>query len=322
MKTECIDINGQLIGHTHPVYIIAEMSGNHNQCYEKAVEILHAVKECGANAIKLQTYTPDTLTIPVDNQYFRIGDGNTWAGQTLYELYSTAYTPWEWLPKLKEEAGKIGLTLFSTPYDTTAVDFLVEMNVPAYKIASFELVDIPLIQYIASKGKPIIMSTGMGTLREIDEAVNATRQSGNEQLVLLKCVSDYPASPDDMNLRTIPNIMETFGVPVGLSDHSIGHEAAVAAVALGVRVIEKHVTFHRQLPGPDHEFAMTFEEFGEMIESVRNLEKSLGDGRKEPSETELARRYRFRLGVYDPVTLKSISGTDGIWLRPEHHLGE
>lgn len=303
MRAE-ITINGRKIGQGHPTYIIAEMSGNHNQSYEKAVEIVHAAKEAGADAIKLQTYTPDTITINTDNQYFRIKEGNTWAGQTLYELYQKAYTPWEWQPRLKEEADKIGLTLFATPFDTTAVDFLATMDVPAYKIASFELIDIPLVEYIAKQGKPIIMSTGMGTLAEIDEAVKAIRQTGNEQIILLKCVSVYPADPEDMNLRTIPNLFETFGVPSGLSDHTLGHDVDIAAVALGACVIEKHLTLSRGEGGPDAAFSMEPQEFKAMVQAIRMTEKALGRVHYEPTARELENR-NFRRSLFVVKNVKA-----------------
>src|SRR5271157_1958395 len=225
-----IKIGDKTIADLSPCYVIAEMSANHGGGYENAIAIVHAAKDAGANCIKIQTYTADTLTIDCDNEYFQIKKG-TWEGENLYQLYEKAYTPWEWQEDLKKEAENIGLDFLSTPFDNSAVDFLDGLGVLFFKIASFELIDIPLVKYIASKGKPIIMSTGMGTLGEIEEAVNAVKSEGNENLCLLRCSSAYPAVPDDMNLKTIPHMKETFNVPVGLSDHSLGSISAIAAVA-------------------------------------------------------------------------------------------
>ena len=240
--TNRIQIGRREIGPERPSYIVAELSANHNQDFDQAIKIIHAAKEAGADAIKVQTYTADTITIRSDRQEFRIGGGTLWDGRDLHELYKEAYTPWEWQPKLKQVANDLGMDLFSSPFDATAVDFLEEMDVPAYKVASFELVDIPLIQKMASTGKPLIMSTGMATVEEIDEAVQASRVAGATQIALLKCTSAYPASPDDMNLRTIQELARRFDVPVGLSDHTMGIAVPVAAVALGACIIEKHLT--------------------------------------------------------------------------------
>lgn len=257
------------------VYVIAEMSGNHAGSIEHAKEIIHAAKESGADCIKLQTYTPDTITLDCDNEYFQIKDG-TWKNETLYELYGKAYTPWEWQETLKKEAEKTGIDFFSTPFDNTAVDFLEQMGVEFYKIASFELVDIPLIEYVASKGKPIIMSTGMATLAEIDAAVRAVRRQGNCQLALLRCASAYPAVTDEMNLKTMQNMADTFQVPVGLSDHSMGSVGAVMAVALGARMIEKHFCISREIENPDSSFSMNADEFKQMVQDIRQAERALG----------------------------------------------
>ncbi len=246
-------IGNREIGNGHPTYIIAEMSANHAGDIERAKEIIHAAKEAGADCIKIQTYTPDTITIDCDLPYFHISDG-TWNGENLYQLYQKAFTPWEWQRELKEEADKLQIDFFSSPFDNTAVDFLEEIGVKFYKIASFELVDIPLIEYVASKKKPIIMSTGMATLAEIDEAVAAVRRQGNDDLALLRCASAYPAITDEMNLRTMQNMKETFGVPVGLSDHSMGAVGAVTAVALGASIIEKHFCLDRAIENPDSSF--------------------------------------------------------------------
>jgi pseudaminic acid synthase len=234
-------INGRAIGPGNPVYVIAEMSANHGQRYDEAVRIIQAMKASGADAVKIQTYTPDTLTIDSNRPEFRIDKGTLWEGKNLYQLYAEAYTPWEWQPRLKEEAEALGMDFFSSPFDAAAVDFLAAMNVPVHKIASFELVDIPLIRKVARTGKVVIMSTGMGTLEEIGEAVAAVRAEGNDKLILLKCTSGYPAAPEEMNLNTIPDMAGRFSVPVGLSDHTMGIAAPVAAVALGACVIEKIV---------------------------------------------------------------------------------
>lgn len=256
-------------------YIIAEMSANHAGSLERAKEIIHAAKEAGADCIKIQTYTPDTITIDCDNEYFHIDDG-TWAGENLYHLYEKAYTPWEWQEELKAEADKIGIDFFSTPFDKTAVDFLENIGVEFYKIASFEVVDIPLIEYVASKGKPIIMSTGMAFLGEIEDAVHAIRSQGNDQIALLRCASAYPAITDEMNLATMINMKETFGVPVGLSDHSMGSVGAVTAVALGASIIEKHFCLDRAIDNPDASFSMNPEEFAQMVKDIRQAEKAIG----------------------------------------------
>lgn len=278
----------RIIDENHPVYIIAELSANHNQDFNQAVQLIKAAKEAGADAIKLQTYTPDTMTIDCDNEYFRIGKGTIWEGKTLYQLYKEAYTPWEWQPKLKEIANELGKDLFSTPFDKTAVDFLEKMDVPAYKIASFELVDIPLIQYVAQTGKPMIISTGMATLAEIDEAVTAAREAGCKELALLKCTSTYPAKPEEMNLRTIPHMAEAFDVSVGLSDHTLGIAVPVAAVTLGACIIEKHFTLSRSTPGPDSAFSLEPHEFKAMVEAIRMTEKALGKVSYEVTEHEAA----------------------------------
>jgi len=299
-----IEINGRLVGSGYPVYIVAEMSANHNQNYDQAVRTLHAAKEAGADAVKLQTYTPDTLTICSDKEYFRIGKGTLWEGKTLYELYSEAYMPWEWQPKLKELADELGIDLFSTAYDPTAVDFLEEMGVPAYKVASFEIVDIPLIEKIARTGKPIIISTGMTILGEIEEAVQAARNAGATQIALLKCTSAYPAPPEEMNLRTILHMAEAFGVPVGLSDHTLGIAVPVAAVALGACIVEKHFTLSREIPGPDSAFSLEPHEFKAMVEAIRTAEKALGTVHYGVSEQEAKSRV-FRRSLFVVKDMKA-----------------
>ncbi|MDH7604647.1 MAG: pseudaminic acid synthase [Melioribacter sp.] len=264
------------INLTEKVFIIAELSANHQQNFDIAVESIKTIKECGADAVKLQTYTPDTITINCDNEYFQIKQGTIWDGTTLYQLYQKAYTPWDWQPKLKKIAEELGLICFSTPFDKTAVDFLEEMDVPAYKIASFEIVDIPLIEYAASKGKPIIISTGIATEEEIKEAVDACKRMNNNQIALLKCTSEYPAPIEDANLNTIPLLKEKFNTVVGLSDHTLGTVVPVAAVALGAKIIEKHFILDKNLGGPDASFSLEPHEFKKMVDEIRQVEKALG----------------------------------------------
>ena len=296
-----IKINDRLIGVGHPAYIIAEMSANHNQDFNQAVRIIEAAKEAGADAVKLQTYTPDTITIDCDNDYFRI-KGTIWEGKNIYELYSEAYTPWEWQPDLKKIANDLGMDLFSTPFDHTAVDFLEKMDVPAYKVASFELVDLTLLRKIAQTGKPIIMSIGMATLSEIDEAVSAIREAGGNQLALLKCTSAYPAAPDEMNLLTIPHLSEAFDVPTGLSDHTLGIAVPVAAVVLGACIIEKHFTLSRKVSGPDSAFSLEPHEFKEMVDAIRTAEKALGEVSYEITEKQKeSRAFRRSLFVVKDI---------------------
>jgi pseudaminic acid synthase len=299
-----MNIGSRRIGWGEPVYIVAELSANHNQDFEQAVALIHAAKEAGADAVKLQTYTPDTLTIPSEKEYFRIGGGTLWDGRTLYDLYSEAYMPWEWQPKLKEIADDIGIDLFSTAFDPTAVDFLEEMGVPVHKVASFEIVDIPLIEKMARTGKPLIISTGMATLGEIEEAVQAAREAGATQIALLKCTSAYPAPPEEMNLRTIPHLAEAFGVPVGLSDHTLGIAVPVAAVALGACIVEKHFTLSRDIPGPDSAFSLEPHEFKAMVEAIRTVEKALGKVHYGVSEREMQSRI-FRRSLFVVKDMKA-----------------
>jgi len=316
-----IEIDDRRVGPDCPTYIVAEMSANHNQDFEQAVQIIQAAKEAGADAVKLQTYTPDTLTIDCDNEYFRI-TGTLWDGRTLYDLYGEAYTPWDWQPRLKEIANELGLDLFSTPFDDTAVDFLEEMGVPVYKVASFENVDLPLLRRIARTGKPMIMSTGMAALAEIDEAVRTIREAGGGQLALLKCTSAYPALPEEMNLRTIPHLAEAFGVPVGLSDHTLGIAVPVAAVALGACIVEKHFALSRALPGPDSAFSLEPHEFEAMVEAVRTTEKARGTVRYGVSGGEAESRvFRRSLFVVRDVKSGEIFTTDNVRpIRPGYGL--
>lgn len=297
-----LKISGRSIGRGHPCYIVAELSANHGQSFDEAVKIIEAAKASGADAVKIQTYTPDTLTINCDNQYFRIKKGSIWENRTLYDLYSEAQTPWEWQPRLKKIADNLGLDLFSTPFDASAVDFLEKMDVPAFKIASFEIVDLPLIQKIAESGKPVILSTGMANLAEIDEAVGVIRSTGNEQLALLKCTSAYPASPVDMNLRTIEHLSRAYKVPAGLSDHTIEIAVPVAAVSLGACIIEKHLTLRRSKKGPDSAFSLEPSEFKAMVEAVRTAEQAIGDICYEITEKEeAARLFRRSLFVVEDI---------------------
>ncbi len=271
-----LEISEKVVGNNNPTFIVAELSCNHLQKFDLAVKTIKAAKEAEADAIKFQTYTPDTLTINCDNQYFQIQQGTLWDGKTLYQLYQEAYTPWEWQPELKQLAENLGLICFSTPYDKTAVDFLEELKVPAYKVASFEITDIPLIEYIASKGKPVIISTGVATLNDIEEAVSACKRTGNDQIALLKCTSEYPTPLEDVNLRTLPDLQEKFKTVVGLSDHTLGISVPIAAVALGASIIEKHFIIDRSLGGPDAPFSLEPEEFKAMVKAVREAEKALG----------------------------------------------
>jgi len=326
--TDIITINNRCVGPGFPVYVVAEMSANHNQDFDRAIRLVEAAKQAGANAIKLQTYTPDTMTIDCDSEHFQI-KGTLWDGRTLYDLYKEAYTPWDWQPRLKQIADELGIDLFSTPFDVTAVDFLEDMGVPAYKIASFENVDLPLLRQIAATGKPVIMSTGMATLAEIDEGVRAIRESGSGQLALLKCVSAYPARPGEMNLRTIPNLAETFHLPVGLSDHTLGTAVPVAAVALGACIVEKHFTLSRAIPGPDSAFSLEPQEFDEMVRDIRVAERALGQVCYEVTEQELASRdLRRSLFVVRDVEAGEMFTAENVRsIRPGHglhprHLGE
>jgi pseudaminic acid synthase len=321
-----VQIGERSIGPGRSVYVIAELSANHNQDFDQAVRIIEAAKQAGADAIKLQTYTADTMTIASDREEFRIAGGTIWDGRKLHELYVEAYTPWDWQPRLKKVAADLGMDLFSSAFDSTAVDFLEKMGVPAHKVASFELVDIPLIQRIARTGKPVIMSTGMATVEEIEEALNAAREAGATQIALLKCTSAYPAPPEEMNLRTIPEMARRFGVPVGLSDHTMGISVPVAAVALGACIIEKHLTLSRATPGPDSAFSLEPHEFKAMVDAVRTTEKALGAVHFGLSEKEQASRaFRRSLFVVEDVqqgetfntgNVRSIRPGDG--LHPRH----
>ena len=287
-------LGNKIIGENAPAFIIAEMSANHNMEYSRAEAILHAAKEAGVDAVKLQTYTADTITLNSDKKYFRTRDNSLWSGTTEYKLYEKAYTPWEWQPKLKELADKIGIILFSSPFDLSSVDFLEEMDVPAYKIASPEIVDIPLIKKCAQTGKTIIISTGVASIGDIERAVDVCRQEGNENVILLKCTAEYPSPYSQMNLKTIKNMEETFGCPAGLSDHSLGDEIAIAAVAMGAKVIEKHITLHRADGGVDSAFSMEAEEMKRMVERIRHVEEAMGIVQYEYIGTNNEKKRRGR----------------------------
>jgi len=261
---------------TDGTFIIAELSANHNGSLQNALDTIKKAKEIGANAVKLQTYTADTITLNCKKDDFIIKGGTLWDGKNLYELYQEAYTPWEWHKELFDYARSIGIDIFSSPFDKTAVDFLEQFEPTAYKIASFEITDVELIEYVASKGRPVIISTGVATLTDIELAVNKVRKTGNSDIALLKCTSAYPAPLEEINLNTIPNLKETFNITVGLSDHTLGTSVPVGAVALGAKIVEKHFIIDRKIGGPDSEFSLEPHQFKEMIESVREIEKALG----------------------------------------------
>ena len=271
--------------------IIAELSCNHLQNFDLAVKTIQAMKEAGADYVKVQNDNPDGgITIDCDNKYFLIDGGTLWDGKTLYQLYKETYTPWEWLPKLQQVATDLGMGYFSTPSDFEGVDFLERMNVPAYKVASFEITDIPLVRYIASRQKPVIISTGIATLEDIESAVAVCREEGNNQIALLKCTSSYPAPIEESNLLTLPDMAKRFGVVVGVSDHSMGSIVPATAVTLGARIVEKHFILERSLGGPDAAFSMEPHEFKKMVETIRNTEKALGVVKYDLSEKAKANR--------------------------------
>jgi pseudaminic acid synthase len=322
MSDAYIQIGTRKIGANHPVYAIAEVSANHNGSIEEAIRIVEAAAAAGADAVKLQTYRPDTITLQSDREWFRISGGTLWDGRTLYDLYSEAYMPWDWQPELKRVANGLGMDCFSTAFDPTAVAFLEAMDVPVHKIASFENVDIPLIRTMAATGKPLIISTGMATLAEVEEAVSAARYAGANQVALLKCTSAYPASPCDMNLRTIPHMSDAFDVPVGLSDHTLGIAVSVTAVALGACIVEKHLTMSRSVAGPDSAFSLEPDEFKTMVDAIRIAEKAIGcvhygPGREERS-SKILKRSLFV--VADMMAGERFSEQNLRSIRPGHGL--
>lgn len=329
MLRPTITIGDHKVGPGHPAFIVAEISANHLQSLDRCLEIINAAKEAGANAIKTQTYTADTLTIDCDKEPFLIKDG-AWQGRRLYDLYQEAYTPWDWHERMQEEAEKLGLIFFSTPFDITAVDYLEKLQVPLYKIASFECVDIGLLTRVAQTRKPVILSTGMATMAEIEEAVSTLEQGGCEQVALLKCTSAYPAKPEDMNLRTISHMAQTFGVPAGLSDHTLTTAVPVASVAQGAAIIEKHFTISRDENGPDSFFSLNPEEFSQMVTDVRTVERALGVINYGPTNTEkdsvVFRRSLFVVEdisqgeLFTEKNVRSIRPGDGLHPRYLRHV--
>jgi len=321
-----IKIGNKIISKQRDTFIIAEISANHNQDIEIAKKMIREAKRIGADAVKIQTYTADTITLDCDNEYFRIKQGTIWDGKTLHNLYKEAYTPWEWHEELMSTAKDENIICFSTPFDKSAVDFLEKLDVPAYKIASFEITDISLIKYAASKGKPMIISTGIATIQEIQDAVEVCKSVGNEQIILLKCTSSYPAPLDEINLKTIPNLSETFDVVSGLSDHTLGTIVPIGAVALGAKVIEKHFILDRSMGGPDAVFSLDVSEFSEMVNSVRNIEKALGKVSYSLSEKNLKNREFSRslfisedVKAGDIITEKNVKSVrPGYGISPKH----
>ena len=329
MKKE-IRIGNHIISDHSPVFVIAEMSANHNMDFDRAVAIMQAAKDAGADAIKIQTYTADTITLDCDDPCFQITQGTLWDGTTLHKLYETAYTPWEWQPKLKKIAEEMGLEFFSSPFDFTAVDFLEEMDVPAYKIASFEITDIPLLKKIAKLGKPIILATGIARMADIELAMKTCQEAGNDNVILLKCTSAYPAPYEDVNLRTIPSMADTFDCIAGLSDHTMGSAVPGAAVALGAKVIEKHLTLRRADGGADSAFSMEPEEFKEMVDNIRKIELALGEvtydltpkaAREREHSRSLFIAQDMKAGeVFTPENLRSVRPAYGLHTKHYEEL--
>ncbi|MCM1568070.1 MAG: pseudaminic acid synthase [Roseburia sp.] len=320
-----IRIGEHCISESSPTFIIAEMSANHLMDFDRAEAIIRAAKDAGADAVKIQTYTPDTITLDCDAPCFQITQGTIWDGVTLHKLYETAYTPWEWQPKLKELAEDLGLVFFSSPFDLSAVDFLETLNVPAYKIASFEINDIPMIRKIARLGKPMIFATGIAYMADIELALKTCKEEGNEDVILLKCISAYPTPYEDIHLRTIPSLGETYDCIVGLSDHSMGHAVADAAVALGAKVVEKHLTLSRADGGADSAFSMEPSEFKAMVENIRVVEKALGHVNYELSPGQEREREHSRSlfvardmkagEIFTPENLRSVRPACGLHTR-------
>ncbi|MCI9142463.1 MAG: pseudaminic acid synthase [Lachnospiraceae bacterium] len=317
-----IKIGKHVISEKTPCFIVAEMSANHNMDYDRAVAIIRAAKEAGADAVKIQTYTADTITLNCDDDCFQITQGTLWDGTTLHKLYESAYTPWEWQGKLRDVALEMGLEFFSSPFDESSVDFLEELGVPAYKVASFEITDIPLIRKIAKKGKPVILATGVARLSDIDLAVRTCREAGNEDVILLKCTSAYPTPYEDVNLRTIPSMGDTFDCLTGLSDHTMGSVVAGAAVALGARMVEKHLTLSRADGGADSAFSMEPAEFKEMVDNIRKIEAALGkitydltpgqEREREHSRSLFVARDMKAGEVFTPENLRSVRPANGL----------
>jgi pseudaminic acid synthase len=297
-KSDIVRIGTRTIGRDAPPFVIAEMSGNHNQSLERALAIVDAAAAIGAHALKIQTYTPETMTLDLNEREFHISDPNSlWAGNSLHKLYAEAYTPWDWHKPIFDRASQLGMIAFSTPFDDTAVDFLENLGVPCYKIASFENTDLPLIRRVAATGKPLIISTGMATVAELDEMVSAAREAGCTQLVLLKCTSTYPATPENTNIVTIPHLRELFGCEVGLSDHTMGLGVSVASVALGATVIEKHFTLNRADGGVDSAFSMEPPEMKQLMRETERAWQALGSVSYGPQEAE-KKSIQFRRSLY------------------------
>jgi N-acetylneuraminate synthase len=291
-------IFNRMVGNSHPPFVIAEMSGNHNQSLERALEIVEAAAKTGAHALKIQTYTPDTMTLDLDEREFHISDPQSlWMGTSLYKLYGQAFTPWEWHEAIFKRAKELGIIAFSTPFDATSVDFLESLDVPCYKIASFENTDLPLIRKVAATGKPMIISTGMASIAELDDTVRAARQAGCQDLVLLKCTSTYPATADNTNILTIPHMRELFGCEVGLSDHTMGVGVSVASVALGATVIEKHFTLNRTDGGVDSSFSMEPAEMAQLVVETERAWQALGRVAYGPTAAE-EKSIVFRRSLY------------------------
>ena len=309
------------IGAGHPTFVVAEISANHCQSFDRAAKLIVAAKEAGADAVKLQTYTADTLTIDCDADEFLI-QGTIWNGQKLYDLYNQAHTPWDWHPRLMEVASDVDMLLFSSPFDATAVDFLEQLHVPVYKIASFEIGDLALLKKVALTGKPIILSTGMATQDEIELAIETLRQNHATEIALLKCTSAYPAAPESMNLKTIRSMIETYGCPCGLSDHTLTHDAAIASVCLGGSIIEKHLTLSRDDGGPDAAFSLEPHEFATMVAKIRDMETVIGRVQYGPSENDIGNRvFRRSLFVVKDVKAGEIFSSENLRsIRPGHGL--
>lgn len=324
-----LTIDHRVIGAGQPTYFIAEISANHHHDITEAIDLIKIAAKCGADAVKIQTYTPDTMTIDCSNEHFQLGAGTIWEGKNLYELYGEAFTPWEWTSKLQEAARDVGITLFSTPFDESSVDFLESHNVPAYKIASFELTHLPLLKKVAATGRPVILSTGMGTLEEITEAVETLRSNGSKDLAILKCTSAYPAPAEEANLARISHMRETFDLPVGLSDHTMGPVVPALAVAQGACIVEKHFTRSRATPGPDSEFSLEPHELEETIRAIRIAEKSIGTVTYELTEKE-KNSHVFRRSLFSvenipqgaPLTKDNVRIIRPGYGLPPKHLDE
>jgi N-acetylneuraminate synthase len=327
MAERSFPVGGRAIGREHPPFVVAEMSGNHNQSLERALALVDAAAAAGAHALKIQTYTPDTMTLDLREREFWIADGDTqWGGRSLYELYAEAHTPWEWHKPIFDRCRQHGMLAFSTPFDESAVDFLESLDVPCYKIASFENTDLPLLKKCAATGKPLVVSTGMATVAEIDDCVRTVRAAGGNDLVLLKCTSTYPATPDNSNVATIPHLRDLFGVQVGLSDHTLGVGAAVAAVALGATVVEKHFTLRRADGGVDATFSLEPEELAALVVETERAWRALGSVQYGPTKAETG-SLRFRRSLYvvadakagEPITRANVRAIrPGLGLPPKH----